>query len=63
MSSQPEPDIDRGVVMIAIYSVECLISMLVLGLRLCARWSIRGSGWDDVFMAITWVSCSRLYTR
>ena len=48
MSSQPEPDIDRGVVMIAIYSVECLISMLVLGLRLCARWSIRGSGWDDV---------------
>lgn len=51
-----ESDIDRGTTMIAIYSVQCVISLLFLLLRLWARIINRGKGWDDAFMVITWVS-------
>ncbi|KAI0594613.1 hypothetical protein F4775DRAFT_426977 [Biscogniauxia sp. FL1348] len=57
MDSSPElnPDIDRGPALIAIYSVFCGVSLVFLVSRLYARHIIRGSGWDDVFMIITWV--------
>ncbi|KAI1372863.1 hypothetical protein F4677DRAFT_449117 [Hypoxylon crocopeplum] len=50
-----EPDVDRGVQLISIYSSQCGISLVVVALRLWARRSIRGIGWDDFTMAVTWV--------
>ncbi|KAI1759504.1 hypothetical protein GGR53DRAFT_141107 [Hypoxylon sp. FL1150] len=50
-----EPDIDRGVQLISIYSSQCGISFLFITLRLWARLRIRGLGWDDLFMTATWV--------
>ncbi|OTA61649.1 hypothetical protein K449DRAFT_465713 [Hypoxylon sp. EC38] len=50
-----EPDIDRGTILIALFSVECSVSLLFLFLRLWARSSIRARGWDDIFMIITWI--------
>ncbi|KAI0836396.1 hypothetical protein F5Y06DRAFT_305367 [Hypoxylon sp. FL0890] len=54
-STHPEPDIDRGTTLIALFSAECGVSLLFLALRLWARSSIGARGWDDIFMAITWV--------
>lgn len=50
------PNIDRGNEIIAIFSVQCGVSLLFVVLRLWARISIRGTGIDDLFMLITWVS-------
>ncbi|KAI1407193.1 hypothetical protein F5Y13DRAFT_206546 [Hypoxylon sp. FL1857] len=49
------PDIDRGSQLISIYSSQCGISLIFLSLRLWARIHIRGMGWDDTFMVITWL--------
>ena len=53
-----DPDIDRGPIIIGVYSAECFLSLIVLILRLWARSSISAVGWDDIFMIITWVSRS-----
>ncbi|KAI1141767.1 hypothetical protein F5Y05DRAFT_272425 [Hypoxylon sp. FL0543] len=50
-----EPDIDRGSTLIALFSAECGVSLLFTALRLWARSSIGARGWDDIFMAITWI--------
>ncbi|KAI0872148.1 hypothetical protein GGS24DRAFT_491707 [Hypoxylon argillaceum] len=50
-----DPDIDRGPIIIGVYSAECAVSLLILILRLWARSSISATGLDDVFMVITWV--------
>ncbi|KAI0451211.1 hypothetical protein F5B21DRAFT_507499 [Xylaria acuta] len=54
MAMKP-PNIDRGNEIIAIFSVQCGLSLLFVVLRLWARISIRGTGLDDVFMVITWI--------
>ncbi|KAI0139012.1 hypothetical protein F4776DRAFT_617705 [Hypoxylon sp. NC0597] len=54
-SDHSEPDIDRGTTLIALFSVECGVSLLFLALRLWARSSIGARGWDDIFMTITWI--------
>ncbi|OTA95597.1 hypothetical protein M434DRAFT_69178 [Hypoxylon sp. CO27-5] len=54
-SDHSEQDIDRGTTLIALFSVECGVSLLFLFLRLWARSSIGARGWDDIFMIVTWV--------
>ncbi|KAI0468813.1 hypothetical protein F4859DRAFT_516565 [Xylaria cf. heliscus] len=49
------PDIDRGPIIIGLYSAECALSLVFLILRLWARSTISATGWDDIFMIITWV--------
>ncbi|KAI0910897.1 hypothetical protein F4823DRAFT_336321 [Ustulina deusta] len=50
-----DPDIDRGPIIIGLYSAECAVSLVILILRVWARSSISATGWDDIFMVITWV--------
>ncbi|KAI8623178.1 hypothetical protein F5Y19DRAFT_481976 [Xylariaceae sp. FL1651] len=49
------PNIDKSNEIIAIFSVQCGVSLLFVVLRLWARMNIRGTGLDDVFMVITWI--------
>ncbi|KAI0389949.1 hypothetical protein F5Y17DRAFT_446906 [Xylariaceae sp. FL0594] len=54
-SMTSEPDVDRGPIIIGLYSAECGISLIILILRLWARSKISARGWDDIFMVITWI--------
>lgn len=51
-----QPDVDRAIPIITMYSSQCLISAIVVILRFRARISIKRLGWDDFSMAMTWVS-------
>jgi hypothetical protein len=46
-------DIDRGTSFIAIFVVQCSLSIIIVALRCWARLSIHGIGWDDFFMLLT----------
>lgn len=48
-------DVDRGVRLVAIYSVECGIALGFLLLRTWARVLVRGFGMDDYIMYFTGV--------
>ncbi|KAI1737710.1 hypothetical protein F4680DRAFT_450671 [Xylaria scruposa] len=50
-----DPDVDRGLIIIGICSAECAVSLVLLILRLWARSKISATGWDDIFVIITWV--------
>ncbi|KAI0550474.1 hypothetical protein F4679DRAFT_542537 [Xylaria curta] len=50
-----DPDVDRGPIIIGVYSAECVVSLIFLALRIWARSKISATGWDDVSMIITWV--------
>ncbi|KAL1607918.1 hypothetical protein SLS60_002857 [Paraconiothyrium brasiliense] len=49
------PDYDRGPHLAAVYIAGCLVSLVFVGMRLTARFSIAGVGIDDWCMLITWL--------
>ncbi|KAL5397406.1 hypothetical protein PMIN06_003653 [Paraphaeosphaeria minitans] len=55
MAAEPDyPDYDRGPHLAAVYIVGCAVSLVLVGMRLTARFSIAGVGIDDWCMLITW---------
>jgi hypothetical protein len=49
-------DLDRGSKLAATYIAGCAVSFMFVGMRLMARYSIAGVGFDDWVMLATWVS-------
>ncbi|KAF2009489.1 hypothetical protein BU24DRAFT_497104 [Aaosphaeria arxii CBS 175.79] len=50
------PDADRGVSLAATYITGCVVSLVFVVMRLCARYSIAGVGIDDWLMLVTWIA-------
>ncbi|KAF1965805.1 hypothetical protein BU23DRAFT_545415 [Bimuria novae-zelandiae CBS 107.79] len=49
------PDYDRGPHLAAVYIAGCVVSLVFVGMRLTARFSIAGVGIDDWCMLVTWI--------
>lgn len=49
------PDEDRGSRLLALYWTECIIALIIVGLRVFWRLKMKSLGWDDWFMVLTMV--------
>jgi hypothetical protein len=52
----------------AISYLLCILSTIIIGLRVYVRWQLSGSnvkvwGWDDICAVAGWVSIDTFYTR